>query len=189
MAKVWETECIKNGFDGIYIIDHRKYIDHKNQNYSKYCSAVTFQQHSCAVAHLRKNRLLLSKIIYKIRTDIFRLLTGTNLWFLNYSQVVENAIDFMKKIKVEQPVIFQVSTGWDNTSRYGKNGYIINNASPEIFKLFLQETKLIAEEIKSEYIFLACWNEWCEGLVLEPTVEDGFAYLNVVKEVMNEATL
>ena len=99
--------------------------------------------------------------------------------------MVENAIEFMKNVDKGKQIIFQVSTGWDNTPRYGKNGYLVNNASPDLFKYFLRETKTIAEQNKFQYIFLVCWNEWCEGLVLEPTEQDNYSYLEAVKEVFN----
>ncbi len=33
------------------------------------------------------------------------------------------------------------------------------------------------------HITLTTWNEWTEGNFMEPTVEDGFSYLEAIREV------
>ena len=33
-----------------------------------------------------------------------------------------------------------------------------------------------------EYLFINAWNEWAEGMIMEPTEENGYKYLNWLKD-------
>jgi hypothetical protein len=89
----------------------------------------------------------------------------------------------MRKASSHKKIFFGVSTSWDNTPRYGTKGYIISNSTPDKFKKFLQSAKDISEKKAQEIIFISCWNEWCEGMCLEPSKKYQFGYLNAVKDV------
>ena len=76
--------------------------------------------------------------------------------------------------------IHGISFEWDNTPRHKERGYVINPVSKERFMKYMD---MIKEE---EYLFIDAWNEWCEGMVLEPTEEDGYKYLEWIKEWVTE---
>ena len=65
---------------------------------------------------------------------------------------------------------------WDNTIRHGKRGYIIEECSKEKFFQYMEYIQ------NSEYVFINAWNEWAEGMVLEPTEKNGYKYLEWIKE-------
>lgn len=65
---------------------------------------------------------------------------------------------------------------WDNTPRHGKKGYVISPISKD---LFLQYMNSIKDE---KYLFINAWNEWAEGMVLEPSDVNGYRYLEWIKE-------
>ncbi len=80
--------------------------------------------------------------------------------------------------------------GWDNTPRRGNKGIMVVNKTPEVFKEYLLKDK--EELIKQNrpesenFIFINAWNEWAEGNFLEPSISEGTAYLEVVKEVFKK---
>lgn len=34
----------------------------------------------------------------------------------------------------------------------------------------------------TDLLIINAWNEWCEGMILEPTEENGYKYLEWIKE-------
>lgn len=71
--------------------------------------------------------------------------------------------------------------GYDDTPRRGKRGAVIAGASPELFRKNMSE--LIAKNMvcQNNLIFLNAWNEWGEGMYLEPDQCFGFQYLQGIK--------
>lgn len=72
--------------------------------------------------------------------------------------------------------------GYDDSPRRGKRGTVITGSTPEKFKNYMIRLLVKAEEKKSEFVFLNAWNEWGEGMYLEPDVEWGYAYLEAIRE-------
>lgn len=72
---------------------------------------------------------------------------------------------------------------WDNSPRKGKNSRVIRGSSPAKFKQYLYELVNTKRKDFSGIIVLNAWNEWGEGAILEPTEQDGYAYLDDIKEV------
>lgn len=180
MIAVWNEECIQHGFDGIYIVDNIDNFDTiASEKYLKRADAVNIMEHSAAINYWRKHfpvEVMFEKLKKKISGNDYIRNTS-------YDIVVKNSLRIMNKISSRKKIFFGVSTGWDNTPRYGKNGYIINNATPQKFKHYLSAAKEISDKRGQEIIFISCWNEWCEGMCLEPTQQDGYGYLEAVKEV------
>ncbi len=75
---------------------------------------------------------------------------------------------------------------YDDTPRRGRQGRVVTGASPEKFRKYLKELVDINETQGKEFILLTAWNEWGEGAVLEPSEENGYGYLEAVRDVMVE---
>ena len=44
----------------------------------------------------------------------------------------------------------------------------------------------IAKQNNKEFIFFTAWNEWGEGAYIEPDTENGYEYLEVIKNVVKD---
>ena len=66
---------------------------------------------------------------------------------------------------------------YDDTPRRGCEGVVVTGGSPLKFREYL--SRLIAKNLVSgnEYIFINAWNEWGEGMYLEPDTEYKYGYL------------
>ena len=78
---------------------------------------------------------------------------------------------------------------WDNTPRSGANGGVLVGATPALFRRELDRSIELLRDRPPErrLLFLKSWNEWAEGNHLEPDLEFGTAFLEVVREALGAA--
>ena len=71
--------------------------------------------------------------------------------------------------------------------KFGKKGMILKGSTPEKFGKYLS---LLAEDRKRNYvddiIVVNAWNEWAEGAILEPTIQNGYGYLKQIRNVLGK---
>jgi hypothetical protein len=75
---------------------------------------------------------------------------------------------------------------WDNTARYAAGARIVQGASPERFRFWLERLVGTLGERTSDHrlLFINAWNEWAEGAYLEPDERYGYAYLEAVRQAL-----
>jgi hypothetical protein len=89
-----------------------------------------------------------------------------------------------------------VTMGWDSSPRtvrsdtFQNAGYpfmpMLGDNSPANFRTALQQVKSFLDESKSDGVrrfSINAWNEWTEGSYLEPDTQNGYAYLEAIREV------
>lgn len=90
----------------------------------------------------------------------------------------------------EQTYYRSALTTWDNTARKGTSGgTIFWGLSPETFKRWLSDIVGESKKIhpaEQDIVFVNSWNEWAEGSHLEPDMKFGYAFLQMVKEVLEK---
>lgn len=77
--------------------------------------------------------------------------------------------------------------GYDNTPRQGKAGLYDYGESPTKFQNYFRELVQKNANAGNDYVFINAWNEWGEGMYLEPDETNKYKYLEAVKTVMEEA--
>lgn len=75
-----------------------------------------------------------------------------------------------------------VTPGFDNTPRRGAKAFVLDGATPDLYKGWVAAT--VAKEIKvaeshgdEPILFVNSWNEWAEGAMLEPSSRWGRGFL------------
>ena len=76
--------------------------------------------------------------------------------------------------------------GYDDTPRRGKRGAIIDVNDPRKFCKYMKELLCLSEYYHHEFVFINAWNEWGEGMHLEPDKRFEYAYLEAIQRAKAE---
>lgn len=96
----------------------------------------------------------------------------------------EEARSRMEACKPSYPYFPALFVGWDNTARRGANSWVITGSTPErVGQALDRMIQTVSHKHPEErIIFVNAWNEWAEGMVLEPTRHDGDRLLKEFKK-------
>lgn len=176
MIKYWNKLAQKNGLEGIHLIETLNSF----QSSSK-CSdsnGVVYMEPMVSLREIAEERSFLKKIKDKMKNKFIK---PRMYEYEKISEYITNRN--YKKIKNKNQYL-GTFVSWDNTARKGKNGMVIKGAEPEKFKKCLIEQKKNLEKLNEEILFINAWNEWAEGTYLEPDQENGYEYLEKIKDVI-----
>ena len=164
MKKLWNELAMKNGFDGIY------FIATNDKKCNEIYDAIMYQQPGNVISRYFGGSTYSEEFPIKCCID--------------YEEMWKSIISMAEGR--EENTYLGGMVGYDDTPRRGNNGTSLINASPEIFKKYLKKLIKINENNKVEYVFLNAWNEWGEGMYLEPDEQYKFEYLEAIKEALEE---
>ena len=102
------------------------------------------------------------------------------------------AAAFMQRVEAGFPRLRSVLVGWDNTPRYPTEFLVLEHSSPGAFQAWLEWTyrRTLEQNFGDQRIvFIASWNEWCEGSYLEPDRTLGHSYLQAVRNALDAVNL
>ena len=106
------------------------------------------------------------------------------------TDLIENKT-YLHKYK-SKTVFRSAMVSWDNTARkaYSSGCLIFHGLNPSTFKIWLDDIVSESKNIhdtEHDICFINSWNEWAEGSHLEPCVRYGYAYLQVVKDILESS--
>lgn len=115
-------------------------------------------------------------------------------------QPVQNTFDyataaaFMKRrldgVLHDHDAYATVVCSWDNSPRYGARATILDDASPAVYERWLEAevARVVDRSQDHRVIFINAWNEWAEGMHLEPDQKYCRGYVEATRRaVMGEA--
>lgn len=176
----FDRRCREEGFDGICLIESFMKASRKNsfdlfkEDVTKQTELICLRQPDVARTTLARKRRFLPVRVYK---KIKRILTlkGVIKSLDKFSGQKFYKI-MQRNICKYENVCHGVFFSWDNTPRHKYRGFMITPPKKEQFMQYADKLK------SSEYVFINAWNEWAEGMILEPTEHNGFKYLEWIKE-------
>lgn len=172
IVDMWKEEAVKNGLKGLYLLKSER-SDTRDPHEIGFDASLQHPPNFC----------------FRDETKF-----EGHLDFLTDGAVKDRIFDYdkIKNFYLTRKADFKlfrgVMTGWDNTARYGKNAHIVLNASPEKYRDWLSSAiKWTRENHKEEerIVFINAWNEWSEGMYLEPDQEVSASYLEATKEAFD----
>lgn len=173
----YNQKCKENGFNGIYIIESLN--NKKSKAVSKRSEGILLREPSIAIT---------SSSIVDFSTYIVKRSFKKNYFFMpkifNGKKLHEKSLKYAANVKSNKKVFMGSFTSWDSTPRHKRRGYIINNSDPEDFGKYLSKQKELLKDNKEDIVFLNAWNEWAEGMYLEPDKKHGYRYLEEIQKVI-----
>jgi hypothetical protein len=95
----------------------------------------------------------------------------------------EKACELMERGRPKHPHLRCFFVGWDNTPRRGSKAVILLKATPDAFgrRLRVVLDSMREEPADRRILFINAWNEWAEGMCLEPSQRYGHGYLEALQ--------
>lgn len=160
MVSYWDSLCKENGLNGLYLIGSN--ITGGKEE----LDAVLINEPT------RTRKELLKKGKYTVKNGVS---------CFEYKDFIDEALNAESFIGTK--TYYCSTVGYDTTPRRGTNGECILNTSKELFRKLMDGLYKKSIQNGNEYVFVNAWNEWGEGMYLEPDEENQFAYLEAIKEV------
>ena len=177
MFSYWNRRSKEEGFNGIYFIEtysgeveYSAFLNKLSHSTRK----VVFREPSIQTfSFINSENTIIKKVTRKVLGALRnRGLYGKPLIY-DGTALMSNLIRSSFDVKERIPCIW---FEWDNTPRHKQRGYVITPYSEAQFLKYMDK---IADK---DYVFINAWNEWAEGMFLEPSIENGYKYLEWIKK-------
>ena len=177
----FEKRCRENGFNGIYLIETFMFGREWPEDLYEFKANVATQTERI----LLREPTVSEKIYKKGLKDTFcnwqKKENSENIKENRecFADIIDSDVlyDVIDRIEPKtSEYIHTIFFGWDNTPRHGPWGRVKTPPSKACFMQAMDALK------NDEYVFINAWNEWAEGMMLEPTEENGYKYLEWIRE-------
>ena len=181
----WRELAVKSGLKGLYFIAQTSNIDWDPVE-NGFDATVTdtlsdirgkFRWYNKGrISYFRFFKRILSRFCLKIHLKAFR-----EPVILPYEDAIKVSFRNKHQNFVQYPCVIP---NWDNTPRSKYNGLVFLDSTPELFRKHLNEAIEISHNQPNgeKFIFIKSWNEWAEGNYLEPDINSGKSYLEIIKQ-------
>lgn len=174
MIDYWNNYLQQEGFKGLYVVEFVNSFNTGKRGI--HSDAVTEFQPHCTARYAISNLMKAKRIISKK--------TG-KLDVLSYEYIWKKQLSY-KETYNGKKIIKGAFVAFDNTPRKGQRGMLIMG-TPEKFGKYLDKlVKLNNRNYDKEFLVINAWNEWAEGAMLEPTVQNGYGYLEQIRKIIDK---
>ena len=157
MISEWRDLARKNGLAGLYLIGS---------------DVLEWQKDFLDAEMLSEPNAANSALYFSRLNGKSERTTYDQLW----NQILLNC--YPRNIKT----YYQGITGVDTSPRQGEKACLTEHAAPERFGFYLGEIIKKSYKAGNEILFLNAWNEWGEGMYLEPDERYEYGYLEAISQ-------
>ena len=99
-----------------------------------------------------------------------------------------DSVEWMAAVRPSFPHFPCCFVSWDNTARRGRHAIVMVDSTPERFREQLDQMSrsVLHKDRQERVVFINAWNEWAEGMYLEPDAKFGHEYLKAVASVLED---
>lgn len=184
MIDCFDEKCRECGFDGIYFVQSVSNEDNMDR-ISDRADALLFRQPDYVLNNYLHNRGFFEKAYQKVFRETNKYL-HTKMLMRKYSgnRLMKRATALVNEKLTDKPYFWGAYSMWDNTYRHEWRGYKITKPSRKVFENYLKTLKEDSEKRGAEFVFFNAWNEWAEGMTLEPQEKLGYYFLESIRRVV-----
>ena len=166
MLDVWNRELRKYGLPNLYVIGE---VAEPSKSYIDGLDAGLIRFPDYAMRHMTPTRLENGLALY------------------DYNAYWDILLEHDWKIENDSKIYLSAAVDYDSTPRRGVNGWMLHGANVESFHAYFRKFIKMNSDMGNTFIFINAWNEWGEGMYLEPDVENGYGYLYAIKAALEES--
>lgn len=164
MLELWNRRLEEEDIKGVYLIGASY-----GNDYSKYVDISYNHEPGTAYQKCREaKRYVKNK-------------EGTE--FFDYDTIWETILDEVTRGRVSCAL-----TGFDASPRKGYKSTIVRGNTPEKFERYFKRFLKKNIQTQNELVLINAWNEWGEGMYLEPCEDNGYGYLKAVQSAVLEVS-
>lgn len=165
MMKYWKELARENGFDGIHVIGSSDCLTKENE-----ADAILIHEPADALNDCKDKMVKMNeKGMHGCSYDLF------------WKSILKSG---RKKDIMKRNIYICSVVDFDNSPRRGNKAKVVFGASPKKFQKYFRKAVKISKRNRNDFIFINAWNEWAEGMYLEPDAKYGYKYLEAVSQEM-----
>jgi len=187
MASVWNELAQQEGYDGVYLIASMSTTGigaNELQRLPGIDAAFVFEPMNVRTNGAGDSRAYMTW--RRIMTVAVRLWNRLTPWPMQERFSYVKANERMLRRKKCGKQFYCAFPGWDNTPRYSGKGTAFVGSTPALFGKYAKALYRRSKAEGNELFFINAWNEWGESAYLEPDQRYGTAYLQALKEALDE---
>ncbi|MBR4327133.1 MAG: glycoside hydrolase family 99-like domain-containing protein [Bacteroidales bacterium] len=174
MSEYWDVLAKKDGFDGMYFI----FKDIKHEIPSKF-KRYNYEPHISGLW----NYSLVQKVLNRLRR-VLPISKKNSIKYYDFDKIWNTLLTNAEKCS-DDSLFYGAFVGYDDTPRRGVfRGSIVKGGTPEKFQTYFTKLLTLCQRQRKDFVFLSAWNEWGEGMMLEPDTINKYAFLEVIKHVI-----